>query len=724
MAEQPQKSGKKKSVKKGRVNWSHEQGPLLGAANAASAAMATAAVGSLPEVGMDWWVPAVAGAVGAAASVARAGERPLVSRLFRGARWAGFAGWSAYALANGGPWDVSTLSALGLGTVAAGVMQPVTRSFEIAAEDRASKEGEIKRRAGIAGEWEARINRICNINKPGVQVTDLVEWEVPDPHNPGGTRKTGMSIVVELPAGSSSWRTIAQKAEALAADADLPDGCGIEVASHGSRRRVLLLASTVDALAEDIPAGDDYSPLSIYDDLPTCMHRDGSYGGVNFKWQASVLIGATGSGKSAHLSLIMRQLLRCRDVLVVGIDFNGGKAFKPFLRPWLEGRASRPAIDWVATDPAEAKLMLDFLIDAIPARSSGYADLMAQANDDKVPASPSVPHIQVITDEAADLPREVKSRLVELSNRSRGVSIRQLTCALRAVSAGGDQLPKELIAQAAVRIAMKVNEDGELQRLYGYSKGLPKADEMPAAGYGLLQPDPAQLPRIMKGLLVKPDDSYQAALATDDRRPLLDEITVNVNRQVYEQRWQRAKDKGWLGVSEVPAIRSAPAPVQSAEDGGTTVVMERERVDLDSLDLKGAAEQARAKREELEQRNRARRGEPEKDEFDAIIAASFDADPDPLPAEDHEEVPALLKTALRLCGEGDRVHYSAVADEVGLEAEEVRRLLRLIHVEPGDNSFRWNGTKARGYFRDQLEEAVAKIRRGELDVPPELRDAL
>ncbi|WP_051063636.1 hypothetical protein [Nocardiopsis halophila] len=715
--------GKKKSKKQSKINWSHEQGPLLGAANAASAAMAVAAVGSLPEVGMEWWVPAAAGAVATTASVARgSGEQPLLSRLYRGGRWAGFAAWTAYALASGGPWDVAAMSSLGIGAITAGVLQPVSRSFEIAAEDRRAAEGEIKRRAGIAGEWEARINRICRFSRPGVEVSDLVEWKMPDPNNPGATRKTGMSIVVDLPAGQSSWKTIAAKAEALAADADLPDGCGIEVASHGSRRRVLMLVSTVDALADDIPAGDDYSPLSIYDDLPTCMHRDGSYGGINLKWQAGVLIGATGSGKSAHLSLIMRQLLRCKDVIVMGIDFNGGKAFRPFLKPWLEGRASRPAIDWVATTPKEAELMLDFLLGAIPVRSSGYAALMAQANDDKVPATPSVPHIQVITDEAADLPRNIKGKLVELSNRSRGVSIRMLTCALRAVSGGGDQLPKELIAQAAVRVAMRVNEDTELQRLYGYSRGLPKADEMHAAGYGLLQADPARLPRLMKGLLVKPEDSYQAALATDDRRPVMDEITVNVNREAYEERWDRARD--WLGVDTLPAIRSAPSSSQESGEGSGTAVKERERIDLNSLDLKDAAARARAKRRELEERNRARRGEPAKDEFDAIIAASFDADPDPLPTEDHGEVPELLKVALRLCGDGDRVHYKAVAAEAGLEAEDVRELLRLIDIEPFDNSFRWNGTKARGYFRDQLEDAAARIRRGELAVPPELRDAM
>ena len=440
----PKKKRKTKAdLEERRRRWSHEQGPFLGAANAASAAMAVASVGSLPEVGLAAAAPLAVGAIGATASFTRAtsAKQPWLPRLYRPARWIGYTGWCSWALASGGPWDLGLMTALGVGAIAAALLQPASRSYEIAAEDREIAEERIKQRAGLAGEWESRINRICRIPKPGVRVTDINEWMMDDPHNPGHKRETGMSIVLELPPGTSSWKTISQRAEDLAADADLPDACGIEVTSHGSRRWVLLLVSTVDALAEDLPAGDDFSPLSIYDPLPVGMHRDGSYVKLPLKWKAGVLVGATGSGKSAHLSLIVRQLLRCTDTLVFGVDFNGGKAFLPFLRPWLEGKATKPAIDWVATTPKEAELLLDFLLGAIAARSAGYADLMAEVNDDKVPSSPAIPHIELVTDEAADLPRNIKDKIVELSNRSRGVSIRPLTCALRAVSAG-EQLPK------------------------------------------------------------------------------------------------------------------------------------------------------------------------------------------------------------------------------------------------------------------------------------------
>jgi S-DNA-T family DNA segregation ATPase FtsK/SpoIIIE len=699
-----------------RDRWSHRQGPILGAANAASAALAVASVGSLPEVGLDWWWPAAATAVGATAAFTRASSTggPWISRLYRAGRWAGYGGWCAHTLAAGGPWDIGALGALGAGAVAAAVLAPASRSFEIAAADRQAAEERIRVRAGIAGVWEARINKICKISRPGVRVTDIAEWKMDDPADPDAPKLiTGMSIVVEIPQGKASWRTIAMHAESLAADADLPDECGIEVSSYGSRRKALLMVSTTDMLAEDIPAGDDYSELSIYDDLPVGLYRDGSFVHINLKWATMALIGATGSGKSAHLSLIVRQLLRCTDVLVFGIDFNGGKAWRPFLKPWLEGRTAKPAIDWVATTEAEAVRMLDFAIGAIAARGSGYADLMAEVNDDKVPASPAVPHIVVISDETADLPASVKGRLVELSNRSRSASIRTLTCALRAVSSGGQEMPRPLLVQAAVRTAMRVNEDSELQRLYGYSRGLPKAEAMPEAGYGLVQPHPSQPPRIFKGLLVKPSDSEEVAIATDERRPVMDDVTVGVDRAAYLGRWERAAS--WLG-GKAPA---APAPPVRPAAPDRPDRPERPRRSLADLDLGDAVERARRTRRELEERNRRRSDADGADPFEAIVA--------PL-RKGTRPLPALLAKAIELSTDKG-VHYAVLEEHTGLETTRIKKLMELIGLGPHpEGPFRMHpgmdNPKIRGFARADLDRVAASIELGDVQVPPELRDAL
>ncbi|MGW9555451.1 hypothetical protein ACWGSK_13185 [Nocardiopsis sp. NPDC055551] len=718
----PKKKRKTKAdLEAHKRRWSHEQGPFLGAVNAASAALAVASVGSLPEVALAAGAPLAVGAIGATASFSRSAtsKAPWLPRLYRPARWIGYTGWCSWTLAAGTPWDFTAMTALGVGTIAAALLQPASKSFEIAAEDRASAEERIKVRAGLAGKWESRINRICRIPRPGVRVTDIAEWMMPDPDNPGEERQTGMSIVLELPAGSSSWKTIRQRAEDLASDADLPDACGIEVTSHGSRRRVLLLVSQVDALEGDIPAGDDFSPLSIYDPLPVGMHRDGSYVKLPLKWKSMALVGATGSGKSAHLSLVMRQLLRCTDTLVMGIDFNGGKAFLPFLRPWLEGTSTKPAIDWVATTPKEALLLLDFLIGAIATRSAGYADLMAEVNDDKVPSSPAIPHIELITDEAADLPRKIKDKLVELSNRSRAVSIRPLTCALRAISAGGEQLPKPLLAQAGVRTAMRVNEETELNHMYGYSRGLPKADEMPEAGYGLAQADPAHAPRIFKGLLVKPTDSSKVAIETDERRPVLDEVTINTARDTYLRRWDRAHAAGWLG-TKPPAAPTTPAPSAPVPD---TAGSDRPVQRLEEMDLGGAVEKARAKKRELEDRNRRMRAARDSDDGFAEIVRGLQG----LTPPEGGQVPRLLAVALEQSTDKG-VHYSVLEETTRLPGARIRELMSLLGLPPVDATFRMHpGTdspKKRGYRRQDLDRVAAGIQLGDVQVPAEVRDAL
>ncbi|KOX11841.1 hypothetical protein [Nocardiopsis sp. NRRL B-16309] len=710
----------KAEIEERKRRWSHQQGPFLGAFNAASAAMAVASFGSLPEVALAPAWPLAAGAVGATAAFTRAAGAgsPWVSRLYRSARWIGYTGWCSWALASGGPWEVSTMAALGVGTLAAAVLAPASKSFEIAAEDRHTAEERMKRRAGLAGEWEARINRICKIARPGVRVTDIAEWMMPDPETPEEKRQTGMSIVLELPQGSSSWKTIRQRAEELAADADLPDSCGIEVTSHGSRRRVLLLVSTLDALADDIPAGEDFSALSIYDPLPVGMYRDGSFVKLNLKWSSMALIGAVGSGKSAHLSLIIRQLLRCTDTLVMGVDFNGGKAFLPFLRPWLEGKTAKPAIDWVATTPKEAHMLLDFLLAAIPARSSGYAELMASANDDKVPSSSAVPHITFVSDETADLPREIKNKMVELSNRSRGVSIRQVTCALRAVSQGGEQLPKPLMAQAGVRTAMRVNDDSELQHMYGYSRGLPKAGEMPEAGYGLVQPTTSDQPRIFKGLLVKPDDSQKAAIETDERRPVMDEVTINAGRDAYLRRWDRAHAAGWLGTKPpaAPTKQAVTAPGPEAGDKPGTA-----RPTLADLDLGGAVERARAKRKELEDRNRRQKQARESDDGFAEIVRGLQG------LTPGGEVPRLLAVAIEQATDKG-VHTRVLEATTKMPGERIRELLAMIGLTPDATTFRMHpgseSPKLRGYRRTELDRVAAEIELGDIQVPEEVRDAL
>src|SRR5690606_3588694 len=150
----------------------------------------------------------------------------------------------------------------------------------------------------------------------------------------------------EWPSGGHRWAEISARRLGLVSDGNLPTGCGVEVPAGERGREVIIDVPTVNVLGEDLPL-PQVERRSIYDPVPLGMRPDGRLAEVGLKWTSGVLIGRKGSGKSNQLVSLMSWLLACDDVVIMGIDFNGGGVFRPYLRPWLDGQAERPAIDWV-----------------------------------------------------------------------------------------------------------------------------------------------------------------------------------------------------------------------------------------------------------------------------------------------------------------------------------------------------------------------------------------
>src|SRR5690606_35813280 len=148
-----------------------------------------------------------------------------------------------------------------------------------------------------------------------------------------------------LPSGGYRWADINAKRLELVSDANLPTGCGIEVHPGERAREVIIDVTTVNVLAEDLPL-PQVERRSIYDPVPLGMRPDGRLAEVGLKWSSGVLMGRTGSGRSNQLLSLTSWLVACVDVVIMGIDFNGGGVFRAYLRPWLDGQAERPAIDW------------------------------------------------------------------------------------------------------------------------------------------------------------------------------------------------------------------------------------------------------------------------------------------------------------------------------------------------------------------------------------------
>jgi hypothetical protein len=110
-----------------------------------------------------------------------------------------------------------------------------------------------------------------------------------------------------------------------------------------------------------------------------------------------LITGVNGSGKTTFLNVLIARLVECTDVVVCVIDLKGGRLAAPWIRPWVEGRCPRPAVDWVATTRAEAWEMMQAMDDVITDRAASLA------GGSKITPSRELPQFVVICDEMADV---------------------------------------------------------------------------------------------------------------------------------------------------------------------------------------------------------------------------------------------------------------------------------------------------------------------------------
>ncbi|MGH8964608.1 MAG: hypothetical protein ACRDXB_04655, partial [Actinomycetes bacterium] len=400
---------------------------------------------------------------------------------------------------------------------------------------------------GQAWEWVKRIQRVCRIKLLSATPTrdelagivlGIEAWTFPGPD--GGMRQTGYTIELRLPTTGETWRTIKTYEDGLAAAADLPEGCGVEVGPGASRRRCLIEVSTVDALRDDIPFPVPSEPESINDPRRLGVVRNGAVAAVPLRFESAVLVGAVGSGKSNELQTLMAGLISCADTLVCVIDYNGGGVALPWLAPWAEGGIRRSPVLWVADNEDEALLLCGWLIAVIEHRKRAYHAANAARDDDKVAASPRTPQIVLVTDEAGALDRRVTKLIAQISDRGRAAAVRTVTCALRALA---EYIPTEVLAQSNVRIGMRVNDRKELGYLYDWAggRGGPSPEDAPHVGYGHFRTG-AEPPKVFKGYRTSPSTIRQVAIASDAWRPELDAVTAEMPAagSVFAERWERS----------------------------------------------------------------------------------------------------------------------------------------------------------------------------------------
>ncbi|MGW7001397.1 hypothetical protein ACWGCW_00870 [Streptomyces sp. NPDC054933] len=608
-----------------KLDWDAGHGPVSGPINAAGGALAVAWAGHAAHMPPSWAsLAAGAGWVGTYI----AGRRRKVSgshQTLRAAAWLAAGGWCSASLATGPwtQWGIGSLvaGAVGLGCAMAGAHHHDEKVAEKeaaaeAAARRATLEGKAEE---IAKEWEDRIARVCHA---GVHIVNVEDWK-----SEQGKPSGGFTIDGECGPGGTKWRDFKAFEDALASDAKLPEGCGVEVGPGTHRGAFLINVATVNRLVGEDPYPADYSPLSLNGPLPLGVFRDGTAAAPCIRQLTTLLTGRKGSGKTNLSNEFLAGVARMTDNMAPWvIDLNGGGLALPWLHAWhVAGRPGRPPIDWVADTPEKALAMAKAALRIAKARKPGYNRLEIEANDDKLPVSPQVPGILIAGDEIAEIYspkarqnpvlKETGDILVQVVELARAVAVNALITALRATQ---DVLSEpQLLHQSGLKIGMK-SDERELAHLFGWNDKLsPEDAPYPGCGFMKVLDEPA---RPFKAYRMLPNQIRDIVVATANFHPELDDLSRRTAGEDYERRWEGMDHL--FGVGDAPAqvaVEQEPAASERPRGSGVTAGWgQGEPVGGDAQAAIDQAEEARRKlRDAMDE---ASNRDPDLDkQFDDII---------------------------------------------------------------------------------------------------------
>ncbi|MCX4792508.1 hypothetical protein OG369_42800 [Streptomyces sp. NBC_01221] len=571
------------------LDWAATHGPITGAVSATTGAAAVALLGA--AAGMPESLPLMVGAAGAVGhGIGHSVFRRLTARtgVTRAASWLLAGGWTTWAMTTGPlTWAAAgTLTGIGVGIGA--MASNAAMHEEVAEEERMSaqarelaQEMDAQRRV-VANEWNERILRVARLD---VRIFAVEQWK----------NGAGYSLAAELP-GGTVWTQIRDKHRALAADARLPRGCTVHVEEGDIQGRVVLDITTVNIMSTIVDYPEDYSALSILTGIPWGSQPNSDAVTVFLREACALILGPPGSGKSTFLDGIIAGFARCVDVVTWVIDLKAGAVGRPWARPWMEAmgymkptpgtvpapEGSRPGVDWIASTPAEALLMMRAVIAINAARQHGYQDLMDAANTTLLPVSRTIPQIEVVIDEGAELlsarsfgdpvMKELQEAVKKAMRTTRAMGIRLVLTAIDGnVSAiGNTEVRKFSPVGAALTSGESVTSN--ISKLFSAIKvDTSQLNEKGAGVIGQAGADGFD-PTPFKTWRTSPNMVRDVVLATNNIRPDLDQVSADAAGDIYTQRWSPER-AGWLwGAPEytTPEPGEADAPGQTATPRPTT----------------------------------------------------------------------------------------------------------------------------------------------------------
>jgi S-DNA-T family DNA segregation ATPase FtsK/SpoIIIE len=226
--------------------------------------------------------------------------------------------------------------------------------------------------------------------------------------------------------------------------------------------------------------------------------------------------GATGSGKSGGLNVLMGNLTACADVIVWAIDLKRGME----LGPWAT------CIDRLATTPAEARALL---ADAVAILEARAAHLAASGRRVWEP-SPEMPALVILIDEYAELVEsaaEATGDADSIARRGRAVAVTLIAATQRPTQKAMGQGP--LRSQMDVRICFRVRERRDVDLILGQGMLAAgwQANRLNAPGKFLISAPEHDTPRRARAYLLTDQAVSQTASEHASLRPEMDGVSMD-----------------------------------------------------------------------------------------------------------------------------------------------------------------------------------------------------
>jgi hypothetical protein len=310
--------------------------------------------------------------------------------------------------------------------------------------------------------------------------------------------QTITDVVAKIPAIESGLGTFRGAVRVYPTPDDLANRCELRVLD-------------VDPHAGAIPWPGP-SVTSITQPIDLGPFEDAAPCHVLFMGRHGLLGGATGSGKSGGLNVLMGNLVACHDVVIWAIDLKKGME----LKPW------ESCIARLATTPEQAMALLRDAVAVLEAR----AELLAAAGKRTWPISPKMPALVIIIDEYAELADEAPGAMGDTD------SIARLGRALAVTLIASTQRPtQKAMGQGAVRsqmdlrICFRVRERKDVDLVLG--QGMLRAgwdaQNLNAPGKFLVSAPEHQTPQRARAYLLTDQAVAETAARYASNRPALDE---------------------------------------------------------------------------------------------------------------------------------------------------------------------------------------------------------